>query len=138
MRFEPLIVRTDISGRPDSSETYAIHFPSGENRASYSLDAPASSDVAALPSSATVHTSAPCAVRTFSSSRPSTLQSVGSQYAAGHGKDCSIFVPSAAAIFNVRWPCRPGRLPDTYARRFPSGDHVAWMSGAAALVTRTW
>jgi len=59
MRFEPEIVRTETSGLPDSSDTYAIHFPSGENRASYSLDEPASSGVAALPSSATVHTSAP-------------------------------------------------------------------------------
>ena len=52
--------------------------------------------------------------------RPSGDQSVGSQYASGHGSSCITPVPSAAAMLNRR----SLKLPDPYANRRPSGDHT--------------
>ena len=65
--------------------------------------------------------------------RPSGDQSVGSQYAPGHGSSCATPVPSAAAMLNRR----SFKVPDPYANRSPSGDHTGKTSAPVSVVTRT-
>jgi hypothetical protein len=72
-RDAPVTVRTETSGRPASSETYAIHLPFGAMRASRSVWASASRGRATPPAPAgTVQMSLVRVVLTFTTSpRPS-------------------------------------------------------------------
>ena len=91
-------------------------------------DAPGSSD--------TLHTSpVPLVVRRVLTmrERPSGDQSVGSQYAPGHGSSCATPVPSAAAMLNRR----SFIVAEEYANRLPSGDHTGMESKRVAVGTRT-
>jgi hypothetical protein len=131
-------LRTETSGLPDSSDTYASQRPSGENRASRSTNASASSGCAApAPSVETVQMSTPRLSRTLTMRvRPSGDQSVGSQFpglvglrergcelTTGQGMVCKSRFHPPLRCATWEWSDQARGTPDAgYRATRPEGD----------------